>query len=80
MTTMTLELPDSLAQQLQQKHVSPQLVQSVAVAALEFWLANADELPQDTAQASTRFTESGADFARRLIQQNRALFEALAQR
>ena len=79
MTTVTLELPDALAQQLRQKQVGEKEIQAVAVAAIEFWVANADQFLA-TARASSRFTESGASFARRLIQQNRALFATLASR
>ena len=79
MTTVTLELPDTLAQQLRQKQVGEKEIQAVAVAAIEFWVANADQFPA-TVRASSQFTESGASFARRLIQQNRALFETLARR
>lgn len=78
METVTLELPDALAQQLRQKRVSEKEIQTVAMAAIEFWLANAEHL--NAAPSGGRFTESGTLFARRLIQQNRALFETLARR
>jgi len=80
MTTLTLELPESLIEQLRQRHISEQEIQAVAVAALEFWLANADQAEKGTAQSAGRFSASGTQFARRLIQQNRTLFETLAQR
>jgi len=52
----------------------------VAVAALEFWLANAGQIEKPATPAAGRFAASGASFARRLIQQNRALFKTFAQR
>ena len=80
MTTITLELPDTLAQQLRQGHVDDKEIQTVAVAAIEFWLANSEQLAALAARSGGRFTESGTLFARHLIQQNRALFESLARR
>jgi len=80
MTTLTLELPESLVERLRERHISEQEIQTVAVAALEFWLASADQIEKPAAPAVGRFAASGASFARRLIQQNRALFETLAQR
>jgi hypothetical protein len=79
MTTITLELPDTLAQQLRQGRVDDKEIQTVAVAA-EFWLANSEQLAALAARSGGRFTESGTLFARHLIQQNRALFESLARR
>lgn len=80
MTTLTLELPEALAERLRKRRISEQDIQAVAVAALEFWLENADHVEQLATPTPGRFGASGTSFARRLIQQNRALFETLAQR
>ena len=72
--TLTIELPDSLIEQFRERHISEEELTAVAVAALEIWLAG---------QRSTnggRFSESAVPFMRRLIAENRELFEALAQR
>ncbi|NUO83742.1 hypothetical protein HUU05_27005 [candidate division KSB1 bacterium] len=72
--TLTIELPDSLTQQFRARRIPEKKIQSVALAALEIWLTQ-----EETTNAS-RFAESAAPFVRRLIAQNRVLFETLAQR
>ena len=78
MSTLTLKVPDTLARQLREKQISEREIQAIVVATLEVWLANLESsIPTST---PGRFGESGALFARRLIQQNRELFQLLAQR
>jgi hypothetical protein len=72
--TLTIELPDSLTQQFRERQIPEKEIQNVVLAALEIWLA------QDNATNGGRFAESAIPFVRRLIAQNRALFETLAQR
>ncbi|MBI4673164.1 MAG: hypothetical protein HY741_16035 [Chloroflexi bacterium] len=78
MTTLTLELPDTLAEQLRQQQINTKEIQAIVVVTLETWLASLGQ--NSTTQNRGRFAESGTLFARRLIQQNRELFETLAQR
>lgn len=72
--TLTIELPDSLTAQLQEQQIPEEELKAVAVAALEIWLA------QRHSMNGGRFTESAVPFVRRLIAENRELFDALAQR
>jgi hypothetical protein len=72
--TLTIELPDSLIEQLHQRQIPEDEIRAVAVAALEIWLA------QQHSTSGGRFAESAVPFVRRLITENRELFEALAQR
>lgn len=72
--TVTVELPDRLTEQLNAQEVSEKEVNAVVIAALEIWLTK----PKD--QSTGRFSESAVPFARRLISQNRELFESLAKR
>ncbi len=72
--TVTIELPDTLIEQFRQRAISEKEIEAVALAALELWLA------QPTEENSARFGESAVPFVRRLIGQNRELFEALSQR
>ena len=72
--TLTIELPDSLIEQLNERQIPEEEIKAVAVAALEIWLA------QQHSPIGGRFTESAVPFVRRLIAENRELFEALAQR
>lgn len=78
MSTLTLELPDTLANQLRQQEISQKEIQAIVIATLETWLASLGQ--NSTPQNQGRFAESGTVFARRLIQQNRELFETLARR
>ncbi|MBI4596649.1 MAG: hypothetical protein HY730_09805 [Candidatus Tectomicrobia bacterium] len=72
--TLTIELPDTLTQQFRERQISEKEIKAVVLAALEIWLAQQDS------KNSGHFTESAVPFVRRLIAQNRELFEALAQR
>ena len=72
--TLTIELPDNLLAQLNERQIPEEEIRAVAVAALEIWLA------QQHSTNGGRFTESAVPFARRLIAENRDLFDALAKR
>jgi hypothetical protein len=72
--TLAIELPNTLAEQFRARQIPESEIKAIAVAALEIWLAEQSE------PAEGRFTESAAPFVRRLIAQNRELFETLAQR
>jgi len=72
--TLLIELPDTLTQQFREQHISEKEIKAVVLAALEIWLA------QRPPKNEGRFTESAVPFVRRLIAQNRQLFETLAQR
>ncbi|MEK6409930.1 MAG: hypothetical protein AABN34_23655 [Acidobacteriota bacterium] len=72
--TLTIELPDSLIEQLHERQIPEEEMKAVAVAALEIWLA------QQHSTNGGRFTESAVPFVRRLIAENRELFDALAKR
>ncbi|HYV05216.1 MAG TPA: hypothetical protein VFB82_11550 [Blastocatellia bacterium] len=72
--TLTIELPDNLLAQLNERQIPEEEMKAVAVAALEIWLA------QEHSTNGGRFTESAVPFVRRLIAENRDLFDALAKR
>jgi hypothetical protein len=72
--TLTIELPDSLIKQLHERQIPEEEIKAIAVAALEIWLA------QQHSTNGGRFTESAVPFVRRLIAENRDLFETLAKR
>jgi len=71
---LTIELSDSLIKQFQEHQIAEQELRAVAIAALEIWLA------EQRSPGDGRFGESAVPFVRRLIAENRELFEALAQR
>ena len=72
--TLTIELPDDLLAQLKERQIHEEEMKAVAVAALEIWLT------QQHSTNGARFTESAVPFVRRLIAENRDLFDALAKR
>lgn len=72
--TLTMELPETLLNQFRERQVPEKEIEAIVVAALELWLAQ----PQE--QAEGRFGNSAVTFTRRLVAQNRELFETLAKR
>jgi hypothetical protein len=71
---LTIELPESLNRQFRERQISEKEIKAVVLAALELWLVGLPEADEGS------FTESAVPFTRRLIAQNRELFEMLAQR
>ena len=72
--TLTIELPDSLIQKAHEQQIPDEELKAVAIAAMEIWLS------QQHSTNGGRFSESAVPFIRRLVAENRELFEALAQR
>ena len=72
--TLTIELPDTLTQQFRKQQIPEKEIKSVVLAVLEVWIAQQDS------KSGSRFTESAEPFVRRLIAENRELFETLAER
>jgi hypothetical protein len=70
--TLTIELPDSLFEQLCEREIPKEEMKAAAIAALEIWLA------QHHSTNGGRFSKSAVPFVRRLIAENRELFDALA--
>ena len=76
MASLTIELPESLAQQAQAHGISPQRLEEAIIHFVQIYL----EESQD-AQLSSPETGliNGSQFARRVIANNRELFEELAR-
>jgi hypothetical protein len=74
MMTLTIELPDNLVNQLRERAIPDEDLKAVTIAALEIWLA------QERSTDGARFSESAVPFVRRLIAENRELFDELAKR
>jgi hypothetical protein len=70
----TIDLPEGLIEQLHERQIPEEKMKAAAVAALEIWLA------QHQSTSDGGLTESAVPFVRRLIAENRELFDALAQR
>jgi len=74
MTTLTIEFPDRVVQQLQTQGVSPEQLKKVIVHFVELYLNEQNSNPVKTSKLT-----DGAEFASRMIMNNRALFEELAR-
>jgi hypothetical protein len=75
MTTLTIELPDALAQQVQARKISPQRLERVLIRFMELYLEEADVVLET---ANPTWSDP-AEFAHRVIANNRELFEELAR-
>ena len=78
MSTLVLELSETVTRTLEKQYVSQQEIQKVALAAIELWLAHRVRMAEDS-HGDWPFSQSAVPFVRRLISQNRELFEELAQ-
>ena len=72
--TLKIELADSFVEQFRDRQIPEEEMKAMVIAALEIWLA------QEHSTDGGRFGESAVPFVRRLIAENRELFDALAQR
>ena len=80
MGTITIEVPEPLAQQIAAQRVSLDELQAIFQASVELWLVERDRQQADLGKDARLFQDSAIPFARRLIAQNRELFEELARR
>ena len=72
-TSLSIHVPETLIQQIRERQISDKQIEAIVLAALEIWLAQEET-------STGVFAESAVPFVRRLIAQNRTLFETLAQR
>lgn len=83
MTTLIIELPDELAEQVQGRGISQQRLEKVVISVVKEFLRQLDETLPDDNEMSPTATEpiwsDGEAFARRVIDKNRELFEELAR-
>ena len=75
MATLTIELSDVLLQQVHERKISPQRLESAIVRFVELYLEEADSSSQ---KVNSTWSDP-AEFARRVIANNRELFEELAR-
>jgi hypothetical protein len=81
MSTLTIELPEVLTETIMVRRIPVEEVQSFVVEAIEGWLYTRPEYAKGDGDQEnrSRFRESAVLFADRLINENRALFDRLAQ-
>ena len=74
MTTLTIELPDRISQQIRDRRISPERLEDIIVSMVDAYL---QESAPESESSEARWTDS-KEFAKRIISKNRALFEELA--
>jgi hypothetical protein len=79
---MTIELPEDLTIELKDRHIPDEIVHQIAVNAIKSWLHTKSEALPGSENADGRsspFAESATPFIDKLIDENRSLFDRLAQ-
>ncbi len=81
MSTLTIELPETLTEAIGVRRIPAEQVQSFVVEAIEGWLyaQSGVSVEKEEQKTQSRFRESAVSFADKLIDENRELFERLAQ-
>jgi hypothetical protein len=80
MNTITVRLPEVIATQLEAERISQEDLNAFLIAAVKVWLMRRERPPKETRRPWSRaFQESTVAFVDQLIDDNRALFEELAQ-
>jgi len=84
MMTITINLPDAVAAQIEAQHISQKQLDAFVVIAVQAWL-NRRQVSKDVQHRvqerpwSEAFQDSAVDFVDQLIDEDKALFEALAR-
>jgi hypothetical protein len=76
MMTLTIELPDELVQQVRGRGISQQRLESAIIELIRACIREWDAIESTAKQSAW---SDGEAFARRVIANNRKLFEELAQ-
>ncbi len=80
MATLTIELPDELITELNKQQISNKLIDNLVEQTLRVWLRRVPETTLKAEQNPTApFATSATTYAETLIDENRELFERLAQ-
>jgi predicted transcriptional regulator len=83
MATLTIELPDELAAELKARQIREDAICQIVVQAIEDWLRRLDvgsaPTTENANERSSPFAESAIPFIDQLIDENRSLFDRLAQ-
>ncbi|MBE7468505.1 MAG: hypothetical protein HS114_05150 [Anaerolineales bacterium] len=78
MATLTIEVPEDLAQQIEQRGFSSQRLEQMFVNFVQIYLQEFDRQEAQPTVNSSGLLD-GATFARQVIGKNRELFEELAR-
>lgn len=85
MAAMTIELPESVTEEINERRIPPQQVRAFVVEAVEAWprmlaTPGVTTQEQDLGQlaAPSRFADATRPFIEKLLNENRTLFEEFA--
>lgn len=78
MATLTIELPNELMAELNQRQTSDEFIRILIEQSLRTWLRKSAEMPEGEKLDSALFSESALPFIEQLINDNQTLFERLA--
>ena len=84
MMTITITLPDEVAAQIEAQHISQKQLDVFVVTTVQAWL-NRRQVSKEVQHSvqkrpwSEAFQDSAGDFVDQLIDEDKALFEALAR-
>jgi hypothetical protein len=76
--TLTIDLPESVAQELGSRHISDQQIRAFVIQVVEAWLRIQSTESAQPEKTRSRFSASASGFAEKLVRENRELFERLA--
>jgi len=80
MTTLTVEIPESLKTELEERQIPAAVVDSLVVQTLEAWLQMSAERSERAKHTQhSPFAESALPFIEQLLDDNLELFERLAK-
>lgn len=80
MEKITLKFPEDIAMQLEADQINEEELDLFLIAAVKVWLRRRKTVRKETPPSwSEAFRESAVAFVDQLIDENRALFEELAQ-
>ena len=80
MDKITVRLPKVIATQLETELISQEELNTFLITAVKVWLMRRERFPDETQRPwSEAFQESAVAFVDQLIDENRGLFEELAQ-
>ncbi len=80
MDKITVRLPKVIATQLETELISQEELNTFLITAVKVWLMRRERFPDETQHPwSEAFQESAVAFVDQLIDENRVLFEELAQ-
>lgn len=77
--TLTIELPESVTKELDDRHIAAHQARAFVVQAVEAWLRLEESAGDSGTEPASPFARNAIPFAEELVRENRELFERLAK-